>query len=63
VPSYNIALIYAGLGELDSAFEWLERACDERNGNLAFMKVDATLDPLRSDPRFQNVLRRVGLAK
>ena len=60
--SYGIALLYAGLRESDQAFAWLERAYDERS-NFSFMtlKVEPRLDPLRSEPRFQDLLRRVGL--
>jgi TolB-like protein/Tfp pilus assembly protein PilF len=61
VSSYHIALIYTGLGEKDRAFEWLENAYKERSDLLVYLKVDPRLDSLRSDPRFQDLLRRVGL--
>jgi tetratricopeptide (TPR) repeat protein len=61
IGSYEIALVYAGLGEKDQAFAWLEKAYAVRNKGLIFLKVDPCVDPLRSDPRFQNLLRRVGL--
>jgi TolB-like protein/DNA-binding winged helix-turn-helix (wHTH) protein/Tfp pilus assembly protein PilF len=57
------ALIYAGLGEKDKAFEWLQKAADERAGWLIFINVDPRYDSLRSDPRFQALQRRVGLAQ
>lgn len=60
IGTYEVALVYAGLGEKDSAFEWLEKASVVRDKGLTFLKVDPCLDPLRSDPRFQNLLRRVG---
>jgi tetratricopeptide (TPR) repeat protein len=59
--TYEIALVYAGMGEKDQAFEWLEKAYAVRDMGLSFLKVDPGLDPLRSDPRFQAMLRRVGL--
>ncbi len=61
VSPYDTALIYAGLGEKDRAFAWLERAYEERSVWLIFLKVEPSLDPLRSDPRFNDLLRRIGL--
>jgi TolB-like protein/Tfp pilus assembly protein PilF len=60
--AYEIALVYAGLGNKDEAFAWLEKSFPVRDKGLTFLKVDPCVDPLRSDPRFQNLLRRVGLA-
>jgi tetratricopeptide (TPR) repeat protein len=59
ISSYGVATIYAALGEIDQAFQWLEKACDERNTELVFLKVDPKLDPLRDDPRFDELVRRV----
>ena len=59
VPAYAIALIHAGLGEKDQALASLERACQERSWYMIFLKVDPRLDSLRSDPRFQDLLRRM----
>ena len=59
VSPYGIALIYAGLGEKDQAFEWLEKAYEERDPNMVWLKNDAWLDPLRFDPRFHSLLRRL----
>jgi len=59
VSSYDIALIHAALGEKDQAFEWLEKAYEQRVSSLIFLKVDPRVDPLRSDPRFQDLLRRM----
>jgi serine/threonine protein kinase/tetratricopeptide (TPR) repeat protein len=62
VAPYNFAAIYAGLGDKDQAFAWLDRAYADRSGFLAFyFKTDAHMDSLRSDPRFAELLRRVGL--
>jgi TolB-like protein/DNA-binding winged helix-turn-helix (wHTH) protein/Tfp pilus assembly protein PilF len=57
------AWIYAGLGEKDKAFEWLLRAADEHAGWLIYLNADPRYDSLRSDPRFQELLQRVGLAQ
>jgi serine/threonine protein kinase/TolB-like protein/Tfp pilus assembly protein PilF len=63
-PSYGIALVYAGLRESDQAFAWLERAYEERSSfSLMTLKVEPRLDSLRSEPRFQDLLRRVGLPR
>jgi TolB-like protein/DNA-binding winged helix-turn-helix (wHTH) protein/Tfp pilus assembly protein PilF len=59
VGAYEVALVYAGLGEKDRAFEWLEKAYKVHEGDMSFLKVDPPLDPLRSDPRFQDLLRRM----
>jgi tetratricopeptide (TPR) repeat protein len=60
VSPYNMAKVYAGLGEKDFAFEWLERAYDERSEWLTWLKVDPKLDEIRSDPRFRELMHRVG---
>ena len=59
VSSEDIARIYMGLGEEDLAFEWLDKAYDEHAGTMVYLKVAAYFDPLRSDPRFQELLRRM----
>lgn len=56
-----IAVIHAGLGEKDEAFGWLEKAYENRSGVLVHAKVEPMFDDLRDDPRFTNLLRRVGL--
>ena len=61
VGRYEIALVYAGLGEKDEAFAWLEKAVAARDKGLTYLKIDPCLDPLRSDSRFQDLVRRVGL--
>lgn len=65
VSAYNIARIYTGLGEKEQAFSWLERAIAERDSNLTMpgLKPDVQLDTLRSDPRFQELLRRMRLSQ
>ncbi|MDQ3256650.1 MAG: tetratricopeptide repeat protein, partial [Acidobacteriota bacterium] len=62
VPPHNIAMVYNGLGERDEAFAWLEKAYEERDVRLTFLKVDPKWDSFRPDPRFADLLRRIGLA-
>jgi TolB-like protein len=61
IGRYEIALIYAGLGDKDGAFAWLEKAYGARDKGLTFLGMDPCVDPLRSDPRFHDLVRRVGL--
>ena len=61
VPPFFIASIYIGLGEKDRAFEWLEKAYQERSTHLVNLKVQPVFDPIRTDPRFADLLRRVGI--
>ena len=56
----NIAMLYIGLGERDEALKWLERGIEQREPRLVFLKVDPMFNDLRSDPRFQELLKRVG---
>ncbi len=58
--AYPIALHSAVIGETDEAMTWLERAYEQRESLLLNAKVDPRLDPLRSDPRFDDLLRRIG---
>jgi TolB-like protein/tRNA A-37 threonylcarbamoyl transferase component Bud32 len=60
---YYLALAHAALGERDEAFELLEACYETRSGLIISIGVDPSLDPLRSDPRFDDLLRRVGLAE
>lgn len=53
--------IHAALGEKDQAFEWLQKALDERDSRVIWLKVDPTLDNLRTDPRFAQALKEMGL--
>jgi TolB-like protein/Flp pilus assembly protein TadD len=61
VNPFEIALIYIGLGNKDNAFDWLEKAYRQRSDLLVYLKVDPRLDPIRSDPRFVDLMRRVGI--
>ena len=55
-------MIHLGLGEKDEAFLWLNKACDERAGPSAFIKVEPFFVSLRSDPRFAALVRRIDSA-
>jgi tetratricopeptide (TPR) repeat protein len=61
VSPFSIALAYIQLGEKDQAFAWLEKTYEERGGVLTFLRAETVFDPLRGDPRFQDLVRRVGL--
>jgi hypothetical protein len=61
VTAYGVALVYAGLGEKDQAFVWLQRGVEEHTHWLVWTKLDPRWNSLRDDPRFEQVLRRVGL--
>ena len=63
VGRYEIALVYAGLGNKQQAFRWLEEAYAAHDVGLLYLKIDPCLDPLRSDPRFDDLVRRVGLTE
>jgi len=63
VPPYAIAIIYAGLGQPDEAFAWLERAYTERDSWLNYVGVDPRLDPLVADRRFAELLTRLKLTR
>jgi hypothetical protein len=54
-------VIHAGLGEKDEAFTLLEKSIAERSTFLVYTKWEPRLDPLRSDPRFTQILKRIGL--
>jgi tetratricopeptide (TPR) repeat protein len=59
--AYDIAALYADLGDKEQAFRWLNTAYQERDGKVEGLKTDFLLDPLRSDPRFAELLQKVGL--
>ncbi len=60
VSPYNVALIYNGLGDRDETLAWLDRAVEQRDVRLVFLKVEPKWSNLRDDPGFQELLRRVG---
>jgi TolB-like protein/tetratricopeptide (TPR) repeat protein len=61
VTPVALAYIHIGLGAKDQAFAWLEKAYQERSNFMAYLKVEAIADPLRSDPRLDDLLRRMGI--
>jgi tetratricopeptide (TPR) repeat protein len=62
VDPYFVALVHLGLGQKDQAFQWLEKALEERSIMVLWFKVEPRLDAIRSDARYEVLLRRVGLA-
>jgi TolB-like protein/Tfp pilus assembly protein PilF len=63
VCSYEVATAYVLLGEKDQAFRWFDKALEDRSDCMVALAVDPRLDSLRSDPRFQDLQRRVGLPR
>ena len=61
VPLYTFAMVYAGLGDRDRAFQWLEKSYQAHEPKITRIKVEPLLDGLRSDPRFADLERRIGL--
>jgi len=62
ISAYNFAVLYAGLGERDEAFRWLQKVEEDRSEFFAALNVDPRLDALHSDPRWAGILRSVGLS-
>lgn len=63
VSPFEIARIHVGLGDIDEAFEWLERAYRDRSDYLPLLRSDPTFDRLHTDPRFEDLAQRVGLPR
>jgi serine/threonine protein kinase len=61
VKAITFAEIYAGLGDKEQAFQWLEKSYEERAPDLIFIRIDPIFDNLHSDPRFADLVRRIGL--
>ena len=61
IPATYIGTLYAATGDAEAAFEWLEKAYEERADGLTLLNVDPMVDALRSDSRFQSLIRRIGL--
>jgi len=61
VSSLYFATVYTGLGDNDAALDWLDRAYQERNDRLVYLGAEPMADPLHSDPRFQQLLSKIGL--
>ena len=60
VSPIQVAQLYADLGEKDAAFEWLNTACQEHTPNLEQLRTDFALDSLHSDPRYAELVRKIG---
>ena len=61
VSAFDMAVVFAGIGDRDSAFQWLEKAYADRESQMAFLSVTRRLEPLRSDHRFAELLHKMGL--
>ena len=61
IPRIVFAMVCVDLGDRDHAFAWLDRAYEERNYLTSYLKQEIAWDPIRSDPRFKDLVRRVGL--
>src|SRR5439155_1073872 len=60
LASVCLAILHLGLGQIDESLTWLERACDQRESQIVALNVHPVYDPLRGEPRFQQVLRKIG---
>jgi TolB-like protein/tetratricopeptide (TPR) repeat protein len=60
VASYWMAAVHAGLGENDEAFSWLEKSYNERSWWMMFLKMDPIMEPLHTDPRYSEMIKRIG---
>jgi tetratricopeptide (TPR) repeat protein len=63
VSPYNIAMIYAGLGNADKAIDWLEKGIEVRDPRMTFLKVEPKWNSLRGDERFVSVKRQMAFGK
>jgi len=61
VPSGSVAILHGALGESNEAFAWLEKAYEERDPQLTYIKAGRRFEPLRKDPRFSELVHRLGL--
>ena len=60
-PAFDVAAIYAGLGDKDQAFVWLEKGFTDRSGRLGRTNWEVGFESLRGDPRFADLIRRMGI--
>ena len=63
VPYRCFIYLYGEMGERDQAFEWMEKAYEAHDSGLFFLRVTPLPDLLRSDPRFDGILRRIGIPR
>ena len=59
-PSFYTAMFYAAMGEIDLAFEWLEKGYNSHEIEMYWLKVEPPFEPIRSDPRYQVMLEKIG---
>ena len=60
-PTLLVAMIYTALGEIDTAFEWVDRAIERRTSPIYLLRLNAMFDGLKGDPRYRSCLLRIGL--
>ena len=60
LPNYSIAMVYATLADKAQTVSWLKKGYEEHNDDMIYMKIEPVFDPVRSDPRFQDLIRRIG---
>lgn len=63
ISPYWIGIVYMSLGDFDKAFEWLNKAYDEHDGSMVFLKVEPALEKIRNDPRYKELLKKMGFEK
>ncbi len=63
LPGMPLAILHIGLGEMEKAIEVLEEGYAQRDSNLLYVQCEPRLDPLRSDPRFQDLVNRMGFQR
>jgi len=62
-PAFHLAMVYAQMGEIDTAYEWLNKSFDNHEVEMPWLKAHPLFEPLRSDPRWQVMLDKVGFPK
>jgi hypothetical protein len=61
IPASYFAILWIGLGDKDQAFTWLNRGYQERSEHVLYLGIEPLVDPLRSDPRFALLLKKIGI--
>ena len=63
VSPFFFALVYAGLNDKEKALEWLQKAYEEKSGSVRYLKMEPRLQNLRNDPRYIELMKKIGLYK
>ena len=63
IPATYLSMLHAGLGDPEQALSWLEKAYEERSDGLTWINVEPMFDGLRTHPRFQELVKKMGLAR